>query len=495
MHKITLNPSAEVPFHNITDSCIGTGRLGLGLMREYQEELEYVQDQIGFEYIRGHGLFCDDLGILQTVRREDGTEEDRYCFTYLDRVMDAYVKLHLKPLLELGFMPRAIASGEQTVFYWKGNVTPPKDDKRWTALVCATLQHLVSRYGDTVYEWPIEVWNEPNLTSFWKDADLDAYLHLYEVTVRAIRGISDRFQVGGPAVCGGNGIQEWMHRFFAFCTDRKLPLCFVTRHLYMGQQPERHGRYLYHTMCPVEQSMAELHETRDIMQQYEITRNLPLYVTEFNSSYNPFCPIHDTNENAAIMAELLARIGDEADLASYWTFGDVFEEGGIPPRPFHGGFGLVAAGSIPKPTLYAFSFFAKLRGTCIWRDEHLVVCRNPDGSFQAAAFNHEEEPLDLELSLPWADAVVEYEGVDEEHCNPLKAWHDLGEPAVLDQEHVRLLKQCAQPQTRIFSVRETVCLSIPVNGIAGFRIAPVTRESDEGYDYAWYCEKRQGKEL
>ena len=89
--------------------------MGLALTKEYQEQLSLVQKEIGFSHIRGHGLFCDDIGIYQ----ETPEGESEYNFTYLDRVMDSYISLGLRPFLELGFMPQKMASGTQTIFYWK----------------------------------------------------------------------------------------------------------------------------------------------------------------------------------------------------------------------------------------------------------------------------------------------------------------------------------------------------------------------------------------
>ena len=119
--RILLSPENSAEFHNQVDFCIGTGRMGLALQEEYLRQLELVQHEIGFRHIRGHGLFCDDLAIYQEA--EDGTPE--YNYTYVDRVMDSYRRLGLKPFLELGFMPEKLAGGTQTIFYWKGNTTPP----------------------------------------------------------------------------------------------------------------------------------------------------------------------------------------------------------------------------------------------------------------------------------------------------------------------------------------------------------------------------------
>ena len=145
--KIVIRKDSKAFFHNNVDYCVGTGRMGLALTEEYQEELRLVQKEIGFKHIRGHGLFCDDMAIFQTYE-EDGKVRVEYNYTYLDRVMDAYKKVGLRPFLELGFMPKKLASGSQTIFYWQGNTTPPKDYDMWCNMVRSLLRHLMGRYGE-----------------------------------------------------------------------------------------------------------------------------------------------------------------------------------------------------------------------------------------------------------------------------------------------------------------------------------------------------------
>ena len=163
-----LDRNKKVPFNNHVDFCIGTGRMGLALQKEYFEQLKLVQEEIGFKHIRVHGLFSDDMAIYHEYEDGEGKKQVEYNFTYLDLVMDSYRELGLRPFLELGFMPGKMASGSQTIFYWKGNTTPPKDYGAWCDMVTATLKHLMERYGEEeVVKWPIEVWNEPNLPGFW----------------------------------------------------------------------------------------------------------------------------------------------------------------------------------------------------------------------------------------------------------------------------------------------------------------------------------------
>ena len=490
--SIDIRPESRASFRNLTSLCVGTGRLDLALHEEYQQQLALAQSQCHFRMIRGHGLFSDQLGILQRIPRPDGTFRAQYCFTYLDLVMDSFLRQGLKPFLELGFMPEALTDSKNTLFYWKAHTAPPRDMGEWTALVQATLRHLCDRYGEAeVGTWLCEIWNEPNLAGFWENADKPAYLALYRATVQAVKEAVPAMKVGGPAICGGEGSQQWIRDFLAFCRDNALPVDFVTRHAYMGNTPEHRERYLYHSMRTVESLMDEMRESRDIIDSFPEYRGMPLYITEFNTSYNPFCPIHDTNYNAALCAALLARLGDVADGYSYWTFGDVFEEQGIPPRPFHGGFGLVANGLIPKPTLWSFAFFAQLKGEAVHRDAHTVVTRRPDGGYEAVLWNlcqQADELLTVELKLPaGGPQAVWIDRVDEDCCNPLRVWHEMGEPASLTDEQLAFLRAAGQPARESRQIRDGVLkVTLAPNAVVRARVLPVKQETDPGYDFGYY---------
>lgn len=500
-HSISTTRHSGVPFHNHMDFCIGTGRLGLAMQKEYYDQLKLNQQEIGFSYIRGHGLLSDDIGIYQPYQDEHGQMQDAYNFTYLDRIMDMYYELRIKPFIELGFMPSKMASGEQTIFYWRGNVTPPADYDRWERLIQAVLIHLMQRYGEAeVLTWPVEVWNEPNLPGFWKDADFDAYCTLYAHSAKAVKAVHPGLRVGGPAICGGSDSPKWMCDFLQYCLDHNVPLDFVTRHAYMGNAPSYQGRYLYHTMRTIETLMREMRETRDAIDTFETYRGMEMHITEFNTSYHPFCPIHDTNANAALIAGLLSQLGDVARSYSYWTFGDVFEEQGIPATPFHGGFGLVANGGIPKPTFWTFAFFKQLQGALLCRSKEAVICQGEDGVTRGVVWNDCEQgyeviSLEFEIEVPDGEYALLERVVDQETCNPQKAWHDMGQPASLTGRQHKQLIDCARPLTRIAgrpAIEGKVRLRFDVAqyGMTYFELTPVTREADRGFDYQWYLDKR-----
>lgn len=498
--KVRISNDAVVPFHNNVDFCVGTGRMGLALTKEYLDQLKLVQEEIGFKHIRGHGLFSDDMAIYQEHRKHfwDMSEpgETEYCFTYVDRVFDSYLALNIRPFLELGFMPSKMASGTQTVFYWKGNVTPPKEYKMWTDMVVAFLAHLLERYGEEeVLSWPIEVWNEPNLRGFWENASKEEYFKLFKYTFTAIKALDARFRVGGPAVCGGSD-EEWISAFMKFCHDEKLHPDFITRHHYTVEFPKHQGHYAYHELMVPEDGFKNLGTTRAIIDGYPEYKGLPIHVTEFNTSYVPRGVIHDTNLNAALLAEQLSRLGDVNESYSYWTFGDVFEEDGVPFTPFHGGFGLVANGCIPKPTFWTFAFYKKLEDageTCLYRDGNSVVVKTKKGYMGVLWNTDAKKNLDLTLGLSLATGKsysLTTKTVDEDTCNPLKVWHDLGEPAYPTEEINKLLRDAAHPlvKTARIDVKDAsseteIRFEVKKNGVVWFSLEESELKPDRGYDY------------
>ncbi|WP_313277976.1 GH39 family glycosyl hydrolase [Timonella senegalensis] len=451
MHHVPSVPVSQLS--NAWRACIGTGRMGLSLWAGHGEALRLAARDIGFEYIRGHGIFHEDMGIYRETEI-DGAKTVRYSFLYLDQVFDSYLDAGLKPLLELGFMPKDLASGEDTVFWWEGNITPPASYDAWCELVEVTLTHLIERYGiDEVATWPIEVWNEPNLTVFWKDADQQEYFRLYERTARAIKAIDERLQVGGPVLSPGS--DEWWAPFAAFIEESGAPIDFVSRHAYTSG-PAQHVPFgVYQTLM----EPAALVNQFAIPSQYladTALAGLPVHISEFNTSYRPDSPVHDTAYNAAYLAPVLAGGGATGvESFSYWTISDIFEEVGIPRALFHGGFGLLTHGNIPKPTYHLYSFMAQMGRDVLALGEDHLVTRHEDGRVTVLAWQPVDgSPVTLNashtvaLNLPVAGgdfAYVTRRRVNETLGNAFTAWQRMGRPAAPSRRHMEALRLAAVP--------------------------------------------------
>ena len=353
MRQIDIDARAvEGPLINMFRKCVGAGRANEGLRADWQRQLRQAKEACGFEYIRMHGLLCDDMGVY---REERG--KPVYNWQYIDELYDFLVDLKVRPFVELGFMPGALASGRNTIFWWRGNVTPPKDYGKWGDLIAALTRHWVERYGlGEIKKWYFEVWNEPNLDGFWA-ADQKEYFKLYSSTAEAVKRVDSSLRVGGPATAGA----AWVPEFIRYCAESKSPVDFITTHTYgvdVGFLDEFGGRGTVLSRNPE----AIVGDVRRVRQEIKGSAmpTLPLHFTEWSSSYTPADPVHDSYVSAPYILEKLKASMGFADSMSYWTFTDIFEEAGPRATPFHGGFGLINYQDIKKPAFRAYEFLNKL---------------------------------------------------------------------------------------------------------------------------------------
>ena len=127
----------------IGKKCVGSCHAYTALREDYRMMLRKAKKDLGFQYVRFHGIFNDQMSVVREV--EPGKYE--YNFVNIDNILDFLLSIDMKPFLELSFMPTPFASGDQTCFYYKGNVTMPKSFELWDGLIVELLKHLESRYG------------------------------------------------------------------------------------------------------------------------------------------------------------------------------------------------------------------------------------------------------------------------------------------------------------------------------------------------------------
>jgi xylan 1,4-beta-xylosidase len=409
---------------------VGSCHAPIALRADWQQQLRRCHAELGFRYVRFHGLLSDDVG---TVATHD--DELLYSFFNADQIVDFLLSIGMRPFVELSFMPTALASGSKTVFHYRANVTPPKDYKQWSTLIQALVGHWVDRYGiREVAEWFFEVWNEPNLKAFWTGTQKD-YFKLYRVTAAAIKSVNRSLKIGGPATaCDG-----WIDEFVAFCEAAHVPVDFVTTHHYPTDA-------LGHEHDDTETQLAN--SRRGILREWaQDTRRragkLPLYYTEWNSSSNPRDPRHDEPYAAAYVAKTALEASDLVQGYSFWTFSDIFEENDFPSVPFHGGFGLLNLHGIAKPTYRAFELLHKLRTNRLLVDGlHATVnawVTRDNGGVTALFVNHALPRHSITLAGVRAHLThaqkpshVWVERIDERHANAKRRWQALGEPEYID---------------------------------------------------------------
>ena len=380
---INVDYSAEKGAMNtMFKQCVGAGRANEGLRADWQQQLAFVKKECDFKYIRMHGLLTDDMAVYS----EDGKGNPQYNYMYIDALYDYLLSIGVKPFVELGFMPNALASGHQTIFWWKGNVTPPKDYKKWEDFIRNLTQHFTERYGvNEVKTWYFEVWNEPNLSpGFWTGTQAD-YFKLYQYSAKAIKSVNSDYKVGGPGTAGA----AWESEMIDFCDKNNVPIDFISTHSY-GVQQGFLDEYGNSGTVLSKDSMAV---SGDVLQsRKEIAAsskpNLELHYTEWSSSYTPADPVHDSYHEAAYILDKIKQSGSAVNSMSYWVFTDIFEEPGPRFTPFHGGFGLLTIQGIPKSAFYAYQFMNKLGKTELKNtDTRSWATKTENGGIQLLLWN------------------------------------------------------------------------------------------------------------
>src|SRR5271154_495183 len=224
---VTIDANAPVtPLPHFWEQMFGSGRAELTMRDSYLPDLREVKAITGFQYVRFHAIFHDELGIYD----EDAHGNPVYDFSYIDQIYDGLLANGVKPFVEISFMPKKLALRQDVhAFWYKEIVSPPKDYAKWDALITAFTQHLVERYGiDEVASWYFEVWNEPNI-DFWTGRPAQqTYFELYDHTARALKAVNQRIRVGGPATAQA----AWVDALIAHAAQSNVPLDFVSTHVY-----------------------------------------------------------------------------------------------------------------------------------------------------------------------------------------------------------------------------------------------------------------------
>jgi xylan 1,4-beta-xylosidase len=455
------------PFPHFWERMFGSGRAALSLRDAYRRDLRSVVHATGMSYVRFHAILHDELGVYG----EDATGAAVYNFSYIDQIYDGLLALGVRPMVELSFMPRQLAARDQThVFWYRPNIAPPKDYARWDALITAFARHLLERYGaEEVREWYFEVWNEPNLDFWGGSPPQSTYWTLYDHTARALKAVDAQLRVGGPATAQA----AWIPDFIRHVTDEHVPVDFVSTHVYGNDSPE----HVFGTHDPIARKDLVCRAVRKVHEEIQASARptLPLIWSEFNASYMNETAVTDAAYMGPWLAETVRACDGMVDMLAYWTFSDVFEEQGVVKTPFYGGYGLIAAGGIPKPAFNAFALLHRLGTQRLALDaDGALLTRGADGGLVLALWNYAAPGTTaparrLELELRHSTATsAEITVVDPAHGDPHATYERMGSPTYPTRAQlVDLMRAARLPAPRHLEVAHgRVSLSIPAHGLA-----------------------------
>lgn len=501
-------PPSDVPLHHVWNRCVGAGRANEALRADWQAHFREAVDVLGVRSVRFHGLFHDDMFVYRATygggfAPPEVLPEPQITFSYVDMVVDAILDAGARPFVELGFMPRELATQTETLFWWKAHCSPPTDMAEWVRLVSETVRHWIERYGlDEVREWRFEVWNEPNLVPHFWTGTRTEYFELYEATARALKAIDPQLKVGGPSTSvfvpdaryAGETYDRaaefatgqapdpdaldwqpvWVRELVEWCAERDLPLDFLSTHLYpTDYAADVTGSGFRAIHRHVDATEQDLRLLRELIAASPYP-DAELHITEWSSSPSSRDRTHDTLFAATYITRAFLKGAALADSISYWTFTDIFEEGGAGLGPFHGGFGFVNEQGIHKPTFHAVAMLNRLGDRVVHQDDQGIITRSSSDGRVSAVFLHYPAAMGtrgVEQHDSYAatrayreigtarrvrhsvagvepGTVFQVELLDWEHGNAAEAWHQMGEPLNLTRAQTATLKAVADDLRR-----------------------------------------------
>ncbi len=485
--------ASTTPFPHFWEQTFGSGRAILSLRESFRDDLRTVKQATDFQSLRFHGILMDEVGLYDPDRivknpglaAEAAQDASTYNFSYIDQIYDGLLANHVRPFVELSFMPRKMAAdpSQTQSFFYQPVVSPPKDYKLWDDMMRALATHLVARYGlDEVAQWKFEVWNEPNL-DFWAGSPKQAtYFELYDHTARALKAVSPRLQVGGPSTAQA----AWVAPFLAHAKANNVPVDFVSTHVYANDTA--------HDVLGSEENVP-----RDLMVYRAVKKvhgeivasaypRMPLIFSEYNASYANEPNVTDSTYIGPWLANNIRQCDGLTDSMDYWAFSDVFEEQGVVRTPFYGGFGLIAADNIPKPSLNAFRILHKLGTQRLPLDSDSALATvTSDGKLVIALWDYapptgtgatytmpagpagQARTFDLHLDHVRGNAAVELWRVDPDHGNVLRAFDAMGRPAGdLTETQIAQLRAAGAmaPMEAQHLSQGNLRVSVPAQGLA-----------------------------
>ena len=470
---ITVDATAPTrPFPHFWERMFGSGRAVLTLRESYREDLRAVHGITAIAYVRFHGIFHDELGVYT----EGPRGEANYNFSYVDQVYDGLLANGVRPFVELSFMPRRLALHDiRQSFWYRPVVSPPKDYARWDALISAFAAHLVQRYGiDEVSRWYFEVWNEPNLDFWAGQPKQSTYWTLYDHTAKTLKAVDARLRVGGPATAQA----AWIPAFIRHCKQHDIPVDFVSTHVYGDDT----AKDVFGSREHIERNRMVCRAVQNVHSQIAASPlpSLPLIWSEFNASWSNHPQVTDAPYMGPWLAETVRQCDGLLQDMSYWTFSDVFEEQGVVKTPFYGGFGLLAAGGIPKPAFNAFALLHRLGEQRFVGDaEEALLTRRADGTLVLALWNYVDvnataPPRRVTLKVTHTGASsASVQSLDADHGNVHVAYEKMGSPRYPTQSQLTQLREAAAlpPPVTLPLDAGTLSLEIAPDGLTLVTIA------------------------
>lgn len=368
----------------------GVGRAKEILLSPVQQQLITIQKEIGFRYVKFHGILDDSMMLYH----EDQQGNPYLTFEYVDQLLDFLMSIKLKPLIQFSFMPSALAKDPlHKIYYSPVIISEPKDYSKWAYLITNLTKHLIERYGiDEVRTWLFTFWNVPFTCFIFAFDNNQIGYELYRLTRNCVKECDSQLVFGSPSYGSLNFADSDYYEFLEYCKENDCFPDFYNLHHYPVKSSS--GKDLINfgentdtiilTENPDYMSLA-IHNFKHSISSYP-TR--PYYITEWASTTSHREWLNDTCYRSAYIVKNILENYDQMDSFGNWCLTDFLEELPFDTEMFHGELGLFTTCGIKKPSYYAFTFLNKLMNHFVDQGTGYFVTTDQKGNYVALFYNY-----------------------------------------------------------------------------------------------------------
>jgi xylan 1,4-beta-xylosidase len=452
-------------------------------------------------YVRAHNLLTSkgnspgpDLkwGFTDAYR-EDRKGKPIYNWQVVDSIIDTYVQRGMKPLMEIGFMPKDLSIKAEPYEHtwskggnlWTGWTYPPKDYDKWRELVYQWVKHSIERYGkEEVVTWLWEVWNEPDIP-YWSGT-FEEYCKLYDYAADGLKRACPECTIGGPHTTSPRGEKgyKYLTNFIEHCLRGKnyatgktgTPLQYIGFHA-KGSPELVDG----HIRMNIGAQLKDIQRGFEAVNSFPELKNIPIIIGECDPEGCAACSekrepkygYRNGTMYSSYTAASFARIYELMDQyqvnlkgAVSWSF--EFED-----QEWFAGFRDLATHGVDKPVLNVFRMFGMMSGERILvqssnglratemiargvRDQNDIhaLASKGDNSICVLIWNYHDDDVkgvsskvDLSvLGLANEKVLVHHYRIDDQFSNSFEKWKALGRPQQVSSDQYKELERAGHLQ-------------------------------------------------
>lgn len=478
---LSLELSMEQPDIIQTDSrikMISIGSVFYILQDDVYNQLKVLKENTRFTHVHMRDIFSDYLQIYT----EPLPGMVMHFWGDLGRALDRVINLGFIPFIELGYMPSDLSSTEDRLSYsYHPHMGPPKDMKKWEALVHDFLNFCKEKYRETIYEWKFDFWNTANLNvknGYWGGTQQE-FFRLYKETWRVFQQVDRRLTIGTPSFSLPDGI-SWYEAFFDFCKKEGITPSHVSIHLYScmdnldefaGIFPYPPTTYNYLSLTTREYINNLIYFVKRIVEKHHFEK-LPIIASEWNITYYLSDLIRDTAFMATYIAHTYIQTIPFLAGLGFFCVSDINDQFRPSVLLFNGDEGIFTWQGIPKPAYHAFCMLHKLDLQVVAENNSSYIVTRGSRGFHILIYNmpeYDKLQKDQILSYTIPDqryqvftntVPIQFHGIfhvkrgsytvktytfDRKHGSFYDFWLQMGKPEQLTPEMVELLKRNSVP--------------------------------------------------